>query len=336
MKRYGNLYPQIYDFANLELAYKKARKCKRYRAEVLRFTERKEENLIDIQNHLIWKSYTPGEYRKFTVTEPKPRQIMALPFRDRVMQHALNTVIEPIFDRGFIHHSYACRKGKGMHEASDTLQGWLYEFHVKGKRAYCLKADISQYFRSIHHETLKRIVRRRIKCPDTLWLLDMIIDNSECDTGRGIPVGNLSSQLFANVYLNELDQYVKHKLRIRHYMRYMDDFIIILEDKEELRRVLADIRAFIENELHLTLNPKTDIFPVKNGVDFVGYRHFHSHRKVRKSSVKRMKRRARRYQRGRMPRERFVLTLVSWLGHIAHADTWNLRKKILLMIGESQ
>ena len=334
MKRYGNLYPQIYDFSNLELSYKKARRCKRFRAEVLRFTERKEENLIDIQNHLIWKSYRPGEYRKFTVTEPKERQIMALPFRDRVMQHAVNNIIEPLFDKSFIYHTYACRKDKGAHKASDALTGWLYEYHAAGKRAYCLKADISKYFQSIHHGTLKWIIRKRIKCPDTLWILDMIIDNSECDTGRGIPVGNLSSQLFANIYLSELDRFVKHKLRIHHYMRYMDDFIILSDDKQALHGVLSEIHDFLEDELHLKLNPKTDIFPVKNGVDFVGYRHYHSHKKVRKSSIKRMNKRVKQFKEGKMPRERFIATLVSWLGHITHADTWHLREKTLNKIGE--
>ena len=332
MKRSGNLYPFIYDFANIDLAYLKARKCKRYRTEVLRFTQHREENIINIQNHLIWKSYEPKPYKKFKVYEPKERQIMALPFTDRVVQHAINNILEPIFERGFIYHSYACRDGKGMHAASQTLSQWLYNLSSQNgtKQIYCLKADVSKYFNSIDHDVLKRIIRKRIKCKDTLWLIDLIIDhNGEQGSRTGIPVGNLTSQLFANAYLNELDQFVKHKLKIKYYMRYMDDFLIISEDRHYLKWVWEVIKNFIETELRLTLNPKTAIFPAKNGIDFVGYRHWSTHKKLRKSSIKRIRKKIKKYNGGAVTEERFKKSMQSWLGHISHADTYKLKHKIL-------
>ncbi len=335
MKRKGNLFEQIYDFENIYKAYLKARRNKRYRHEVLKFSAILEENIINIQNHLIWKSYTCGEYRQFIVSEPKERLIMALPFSDRVVQHALINVIEPIFENMFIYHSYACRKNKGAHVASKHLTKWLYDLHLQnGDSVYCIKADISKYFQNIDHDTLKRIIRHKIKCEGTLWLMDKIIDHSGYeDIHVGIPVGNLTSQLFANVYLNELDKFIKEELHIKHYMRYMDDFIILSNDKAYLRSVLALIEDFLSKRLKLRLNPKTYIFKVKNGVDFVGYRHWHSHKKVRKSNIKRIRRKIRlfikRYSDGKIDFNTVNKSMQSWLGHIKHADTYNIRKTIL-------
>jgi len=337
MKRAGNLFEKIYEFDNIHRAYLKARRCKRYRGEILRYTERLEENLINIQNHLIWQSYQPGEYRFFIVTEPKERQIQALPFNDRVVQHALNNVIEPVLERAFIYHSYACRKGKGAHIASEHLSRWLYDLHVQhGEAVYCLKADISKYFHSIDHDALKRIIRRKIKCKRTLWLIDKIIDHNGLGTHTGIPVGNLTSQVFANVYLHELDSYVKETLREHYYMRYMDDFVLLSHDKESLRRTLADIEGFLWETLKLRLNPKTYIFKVKQGVDFIGYRHWCTHKKVRKGSVKRIRKKIKRfierYATGAIDFQTVNKSIQSWLGHIKHADTFNLRNKILSSI----
>ena len=217
MKRYTGIYEQIYDFANLERAYKKARRCKRYRNEVLRYSRNLEENLINLQNHLIWHSYEQGIYRTFYVYEPKKRLISALPFADRVAQHAINNILEPLIDRRFYYHSYACRKEKGMHKASEVLTKWLYDETFDGKPLYAIKADIHHYFQSIDHERLKATIRRIIKDEEALALLDKIIDNVGTD-GKGIPVGNLTSQLFANLYLDRMDKYLKETLHVRHYI----------------------------------------------------------------------------------------------------------------------
>jgi RNA-directed DNA polymerase len=335
MKRYSGLYPKIYDFANLEHAYKKARRCKRYRNEVLRYSENLEENLINLQNHLIWHTYRQGQYRTFYIYEPKKRLISALPFADRVAQHAINNILEPLIDRRFYFHSYACRKGKGMHKASETLTKWIYNLTFEGSPLYAIKGDIHHYFQSIDHDRLKSTVRRIIKDPEALGLLDLIIDSGGED-GKGIPVGNLTSQLFANLYLDRLDKYVKETLRVRHYIRYMDDFVILAPDKAYLRNVLRKIETFLALELGLQLNPKTTILNCKNGVDFCGYRHFADHKKVRKSSIRKMKRTIRGYRTGKIGEERFAKAFQSWLGHIQHADAYLLREGMLQQIEQTR
>ena len=324
MKRHSELYAQIFDFANIESAYRKARRCKRYRNEVLRYTENLEENLINLQNHFIWHTYKQGQRRIFTVTEPKTRTISALPFRDRVAHHAVNNIIEPIIDKRFYFHSYACRKGKGMHAASENLSRWIRNLSYEGKPLYALKCDIHQYFKSIDHKRLKAALRRIIKDEETLWLLDLTID-SGCEGGRGIPVGNLTSQLFANVYLDALDKYIKETMRVKYYIRYMDDFIILSHDKAELAALLRAVEAFLRHKLDLELNPKTAIVAAKNGVDFCGYRHWKDHKKVRRRSVRRMKNTIKAYNGEKIPPLRFERILKSWLGHILHADTFKLR-----------
>ena len=226
------------DYGNVQKAYNKARKCKRHRKDVLIFTKDKEENLDKVREDIINLAYEPSKYHYFKVYEPKERQIMALPFYDRVVQHAINNVLEPIFDKRFISQSYACRKGKGMHAASDTLKEWLYEWNKyhPDQPLYAIKADIHHYFQSIDHAVLKTEIRKVIKDAGVLALLDRIIDhNGNMPDGVGIPVGNLTSQLFANIYLDALDQFIKHELGVEAYIRYMDDFVILSPDKEQLR-----------------------------------------------------------------------------------------------------
>lgn len=272
-----------------------------------------------------------SKYHYFKVYEPKERQIMALPFYDRVVQHAINNVLEPIFDKRFISQSYACRKGKGMHAASDTLKEWLYEWNKyhPDQPLYAIKADIHHYFQSIDHAVLKTEIRKVIKDAGVLALLDRIIDhNGNIPDGVGIPVGNLTSQLFANIYLDALDQFIKHELGVEAYIRYMDDFVILSPDKEQLRSWLARIEQFLREELKLEFNPKTTILAAKNGIDFVGYKHRATHRKVRKDSIKRIKRTIKKCESGKITKEQLQKSIQSWTGHAGHADSYNLRKKI--------
>lgn len=322
------------DYGNVQKAYNKARKCKRYRKDVLIFTTDKEENLEKVRSAVLSLGYEPSEYRYFKVYEPKERLIMALPFYDRVVQHAINNILEPIFNKRFIFHSYACRKHKGMHAASDTLQKQLYDwqkFHPD-QPLYAIKADIHHYFQSICHEVLKAEIRKVIKDTGTLEILDRIIDhNGNMPEGIGIPVGNLTSQLFANIYLDKLDKYIKHTLGAKHYIRYMDDFIILSQDKDQLREWLADIERFLRGELKLELNPKTTILAAKNGIDFVGYKHRATHRKVRRDSIKRIKRTIKKCEYGKITKEQLQKSIQSWTGHAGHADSFNLRKKIKIL-----
>lgn len=326
MKVQKHILDAICTIKNAVKAYQKARKCKRYRPEVLRFEQDREMNLKRAVEDIKNGTYTAGRYYVFKVFEPKERLIMALPFYDRVVQHMIVNVIEPIFEKRFIYHSYACRKGKGVHEASKTLSKWLYDLQiVQSKKIYAIKADIHHYFQSIDHEILKQEIRRYIGDKPLLKILDHIIEhNGVYKDGVGIPVGNLTSQLFANVYLNILDHYIKHELKARYYIRYMDDFIILSDDLEELQEMLLKIEEFVKTRLHLELNPKTGIIAAKNGVDFVGYRHFPSFKILRKAATRRIKKMLHAFETGEVDEELFDRSIESRLGYAKHADTWNL------------
>jgi RNA-directed DNA polymerase len=336
-KRHGKLYAQIYHYDNLLEAYKKARQGKRFKREVLLFTRQLEENLIIIQNELIWKSYQVGSYKYFEVFEPKKRTVAALPFRDRVVQHAINNILEPIFDSTFINDTYACRTGKGTHAGADRLTRYLRISRRKWGQVYCLKVDIKQYFPSIDHDALKTIVRRKIKCPETLWLTDLIIDSGG-DGISGLPIGNLSSQLWANVYLSDLDHYVKERLREPYYIRYMDDFIILSNSKAHLWRTRSLIGQYLTVKLKLIMNKKTAIFPVSQGIDFLGYRIWATHRLLRKSSIKRMKKKLKllkwQLSQGKLDVQHARASIGSWLGYTKHANSYRLKNKLLSMAEE--
>ena len=326
MKTAKNILNAICTEKNAVKAYRKARKCKRYRPEVLKFEQNREINLLKAISDIRNQTYHAGRYYCFKVYEPKERLIMALPFYDRVIQHMIVNIIEPLFEKRFIFHSYACRKEKGVHEASETLSTWLYALQIKqGKKIYAIKADIHHYFQSIDHEILKEEVRRYISDKQALRLLDHIIDhNGIYPDGVGIPVGNLTSQLFANVYLNILDHYVKHELHARYYIRYMDDFIILGEDPRQLRAMLDDINVFVEERLKLHLNPKTTIIAAKNGVDFVGYRHFAGFKIVRKQATRRLKKLLRAFETGEVDEELFDKSINSRIAYMEKADAWQL------------
>jgi retron-type reverse transcriptase len=325
-KTYKNLYPQVFEFSNLYNAYLLARRGKRYRKEVLVFTRDLEENLIQLQNELIWKSYKTGRYREFYVYEPKKRVVAALPFRDRVVQHALVSVIEPIWERRFIFDSYACRPGKGTHAGVNRAQRFMRAVKRRHGKVYVLKADISKYFSNIDHNILRRLLKKRIVCGDTLQLLGNIIESTPGQAG--IPIVNLTSQLFANIYLHELDEYVKYTCRVRYYARYMDDFIIVHHDKAYLQNCRYELERFLWSRLRLRTNAKTQVFPVAlvrgRGLDFLGYKIWPSHKKIKKSSIKRMRKRLKKLQRdyaiGKIGLSAIKPRLMSWLGHAKHAD----------------
>lgn len=350
MKRYGNLYEQIYDFENLYQAYLEARKGKRYRQEVLEFSANLEENLIQIQNELIWKMYRVGRYREFYVYEPKKRLIMALPFKDRVVQWAVYRVLFPIFDKGFYEHSYACRMGKGTHAAADQLQHWLKLLDRKPKKYYYLKMDISKYFYRVDHEVAINIFEKKIKDKDVIWLLKEIIQSDHVPFGlplgvepgdcprhlrlydKGMPIGNLTSQLLANIYLNELDQFCKHELRIRYYIRYMDDFIILHHNKKHLHWIKKEVENFLNNELKLHLNRKTCIRPIDLGIEFVGFKIWPTHRRLKKKTALKIKKRLKylkkAYARGEVDFDSVNATVQSYLGVLKHCNSYYLKQSI--------
>lgn len=349
MKTVKNIYEKIYDFDNIYNAYLNARKGKRFRDEVLEFSSNLEENIIDIQNELMWKTYSVGKYHQFIITDPKRRLIMALSFRDRVIQWAIYRQIYPLFDRRFIYDSYGCRYGKGTLAAVNRLQYWLKQAYRSEDDYYYLKLDISKFFYSVNHDILMNILKKTIADKDTLNLLRTIISSesnkglpngfiSDCyptnEAGElsGLPIGNLTSQIFANIYLNELDQFCKHELKIHYYIRYMDDIIILHKSKQALHEMKSEIERFINKRLGLCLNDKTAIRPVTMGIEFVGYRVWGSHKKIRKKSVIKMKQRIKEiqhlYKVGSIEFSDVKATMASYFGLLKHCDSFRFRKRL--------
>lgn len=326
MKRTGHLWESICTFENALDAYGKARAGKRYRREVIGFEQNREENLIQIASELKSMTYAPGRYKVFKIFEPKERTIMALPFKDRVAQHMICNYIEPVYEKRFYEHSYACRVDKGVHEASSTLQRWIYNLEeLESKKIYALKCDIHHYFQSVDHRILKAENRRYFKDEYLLEILDLIIDhNGTFDPGKGIPVGNLTSQLFANVYLNVLDDYMKRDLGCKYYIRYMDDFVILSESVDELKEIWKKVETFIGERLLLTLNPKTTIVAAKNGIDFVGYRHYSKTKKIRKAAMRRMRKMLKEFEKDDIGYEAFFESFQSRTSSMGHADAYEL------------
>lgn len=357
MHKIRGLYAQIFDFENLYQAYLQARKGKRYRIEVMKFTNHLEENLIQIQNELVWKVYEVGRYREFFVNEPKKRLIMALPFKDRVIQWAIYRILNPYLEKRFIRDSFACRVGFGTHKAVDRLQYWLRYMDRRHERFYALKLDVSKYFYRVDHDVLMKILRRIIGDDDLLWLLETIVRcehtkfgiplgdhefEAERIGGVGMPIGNLTSQMIANLYLNELDQYAKQELHVKRYLRYMDDVVVLHEDKCYLWDLEERFDEFITSQLHLKLNNKTMVRTASQGVEFVGYRVWPTHRKLRRKTVKKMRSRlrhlAKAYARKEATLDDIRTSLQSYNGMLKHANCYRLQGAMLqkLVLKRSQ
>lgn len=246
MKTYKNLYSEIYSLRSLFIAWKEARKGKTKKDYIINFGKNLSENLSELHFELKNQTYVPQPLKTFILRDPKTRKISKSDFRDRIVHHTLVRVLEPIFEKAFIHDSCANRKGKGnlfalrrfyefIRKASGNgkINGWFNNNQIKG---YCLKADIKHYFQEVNHEVLLNIIKKRITDEKVVWLVERILDNNVSDNpdGKGMPLGNLTSQFFANVYLNELDYFVKHELRAKYYIRYVDDFVLLNPSKEQL------------------------------------------------------------------------------------------------------
>jgi len=346
MKLHRNLFPQVCSFENLHRAAREARRGKRDREEVAEFEYDAEKNLLELQAELLDGGYRPGPYRHFWIRDPKLRKISAAPFRDRVVHHALCQVIEPIFERTFIHDSYACRVGMGTHRAVDRCQAFAR------RHAYVLKADIRKFFPSVDHAILLDLLARRIADLQVMELIRRIVKSGEgvLDEDyvmhwfpgddlltplrpRGLPIGNLTSQFWGNVYLDGLDQHVKRRLGCRAYARYVDDFILFADDKARLHGWREEIGCWLER-LRLTLHPrKSVVFPVRDGIDFLGYRVFPTRRRVRRVAVRRFTRRLRRlresYRAGEVELDRVHQSVQSWIAHASHAQSYGLRRAVL-------
>lgn len=343
MKRHGQLWEQLTSFPNLVRAAETARRGKRHRPNVALFHFELERELCRLQDELRGQTYAPGDYRSFKIFDPKERLISAAPYRDRVVHHALVRTLEPVFERTFIFDSYACRRGKGTHAALDRFTGYAR------RHRYVLKCDVRKYFPSIDHAILKELVARKIKDRDVLWLVHRIVDRSNPQEEvqhwfpgddlftptalrRGLPIGNQTSQFFANVYLNPFDHWVQETLRARHYLRYMDDFVIFSDDKGWLAEAREQCREFLAT-LRLRLHPdKSVISRVEDGTRFLGFRMFPEHRRLPRANVVRMRRRLREmqagYAAGKLSWADVYGRIMSWIGHAQHADTYRLRERM--------
>lgn len=344
MKRFGYLWESVVSFDNLLLAFRKARRGKRRRQDVAQFELDLEKELLQLQQTLRDKSYVPGGYRVFTIYERKPRLISSAPFRDRVIHHALLNVVEPLLDRRFIFDSYACRKDKGVHQAVQRYQQWANRY------AYALKLDISSYFPSIDHAILMQKIRHHIKDPHVLWLFSLILEHSPPFSAgspvyfpgddlftpqqrrTGIPIGNLTSQFLANLYLDSLDHFIKEKLHVKAYLRYVDDMVLLSNSKQELHQWRIKIDDVLQ-VLRVRIHPrKANIYTVYEGVDILGYRVFPSYRLLRNDNGYRFARRLRKfanaYHKHDMDWEDFNASVQSWIGHARQADTRSLRQHL--------
>ena len=344
MKRVGNLWERLVSFPNLLRAARKARKGKRDRPDVAAFEFDVEQELLRIRDELQTGSYQFGPYHTFTITEPKPRLISAAPYRDRVVHHALCNVLEPVYERSFILDSYACRTGKGTHAGVRRCREFARHF------PWVLKCDIRKFFPSIDHDILKGQLARKIKDCRVLELAGRVIDHSNeqepviewfpgdhlftpVERRHGLPIGNQTSQFFGNVCLDALDHFVKDRLRVRGYVRYVDDFVVFGRTKGELHAVRERVAEFLET-LRLRLHPnKTIVFPTVQGIRFLGYRVFGSHVRLARESVVRFRRRVRGWRTdanaGCLDWGHVRKSVSSWLGHAIHAATNRLRERLL-------
>jgi RNA-directed DNA polymerase len=328
MRRYGNLYEQVTGFSNLLSASHKAMLGHKQKTAEARFFFNLEDELIILQRELLTHSYQPSPYRIFFIREPKPRQICAAPVRDRVVHHAICNVVGDIWDKSLIDDTFACRVGKGTHAAVARAQEFARRFK------FYLQCDIRHYFETLDHAVLKKIIRRKIKDCELLRLLGVIIEQPllNSDAGKGVPIGNLTSQYFANLYLGLLDRFIKEKLLVKGFLRYMDDFLLFSNSKESLRRYQSNVNEFVRNELALEMKDKSIVSPTSCGISFLGFRVFPNN--LRLSGVK-----WRRFRRKVFIRERAFLSgemdeidlresVRSMIAHISKTDTLAARQKL--------
>lgn len=341
-----DIYSQICSLLNLWQAFVKASKGRRGKAAVAQFEYNLEGELIRLRDELQSETYRPGKYESFIVHEPKRRKISAAPFRDRVVHHALINVIGPPLERKFIHDSYANQVGKGTHAALDRCTYFMRRYQ------YVLPCDVTQFFPSIDHQILRSILARTIHDERTLRLIDLILASGEgilraeyemvyfpgddlfaCNRPRGLPIGNLTSQFWANVYLNELDQFVKRVLKVRAYVRYVDDFLLFSDDKAQLRAWRAEVIEFLAG-LRLTLHENRAQAQVcQRGIPFLGFILFPDHRRLKPAKGyvfrRRLRRMAHACRMSEMAWSDLQIRIQAWAAHLAHGDTYGLRRAVL-------
>lgn len=315
MKRLGYLYDKIYDIDNLILADKKARKGKLYQKEVQNHILKEKENLEELHLLLKEKKFQNSEYKIFTIKDPKERQIFKLPyFPDRIVHHAVLNILEEIFVKSFVKDTYSCIKNRGIHKGLYALK---HDLKKEEETYYCLKLDIKKFYPSIDNEILKKLLRRKFKDNDLLKLLDNIIDSV-----GGLPIGNYLSQTLANFYLSYFDHWLKEVKLVKYYYRYCDDMVILSNNKEGLHKLFHEIQEYLQKELNLEINKSHQIFPVnKRGINFLGYKVYHSHILIRPSIKKRFIE--------MLKKRKNKKSIASYIGWLCHCNSINLKNKYL-------
>jgi len=331
MKIHKNIFKRIISPENLFSAWDTFRSDKRNKPDVLRFEWNLEQNIFQLHRDLKIRTYKHSPYTGFYIRDPKQRHIHKATVRDRILHHAVFSVVNPIFEPTFIPTSFSCRVGYGTHKGVEVLEKLTRKVSENGTHScFVLKCDIQKFFASVNHEILLSILGKRIKDDDAIWLLGVIVGSYESAMVKygeqrksiGIPIGNLTSQLFANVYMNELDQFVKHVLRVKYYVRYTDDFAVVSDDREYLEKLLPPISKFLENKLALNPHPnKITLRPICQGVDFLGYVIFSKYRLLRTKTKHRI---LRKIWEGVGEQ-----SLQSYLGVLSHANTYQLREEVL-------
>jgi len=346
MKTYDNLYEDIISLPNLYKAYFKAKKGKKNK-DFLAFDKNLNDNLFDLHKDLASLDYKSSGYNTFYIKDYKSRKILAPFFRDHLVHHAIYNYLEEIYEKHFIFDSFACRKNKGTHFGLKRLKSFV---NKSSEEDYFIKGDVSKYFYSIDHYVLKKIFAKRIKDKKLLWLLEKIMsshieeqisahidNNSVLVQEKGIPIGNLLSQLFANVYLNELDEFVKDELNVKSYVRYVDDFVILEKDKFNLNKIVFRIKNFLRDKLYLKLEDrKIQINKIKFGIDFIGYVVFKKFIRVRTRNYTRFKQASELkfnyFEKGHISYEGLKNIFSSYFAHLSYTNSEVIKNKIVIAI----
>nr|AQS33187.1 hypothetical protein [uncultured archaeon] len=341
MKTYPHLYGQICSRENLELAFRRARKRRSRKQYVIDFEKDLMGNLQLLQTELLFHSYCPRPLQSFILRDPKTRKISKSNFRDRIVHHALCNVIGPLLEKKFIYDSYANRVGKGTLNAIERFHFFQRKVTKNNtQRCHVLKADIYHYFETVDHTILIHLLSREITDQRVLWLVRIILQNyTTSEIGKGMPLGNLTSQFFANVYLNELDQFVKQQLHVKYYLRYVDDFVIFERSAKKLEDYEAKIDLFLKDNLGLQLHPdKTKIIEHQKGIGFLGFTLFPHHKLLKAKNVRHFQKRYNslynEYVTEKCNYDRVYDFLEGWMAYAKQANTYNLRKRILLKMEE--
>lgn len=336
MKFYKNIFEKVISLENLFLAWNEFKKDKLNKKDVLKFEWNLEPNIIELHRSLKYHKYRHGVYTSFNICDPKQRKIHKATVRDRVLHHAIFRILNPLFEPAFISHSFSCRINKGTHKGVNSLAYSLNKVSKNSRKpCFALKCDIKKFFDSVDHQILFEIIKKRIKDEDALQLVWGIISSFHSrERERGIPIGNLTSQLFANIYLNEFDYFIKHNLRIKHYVRYTDDFVIVADSRDFLENLIPIIQRFLKNFLKLKLHPnKISIRKFRQGIDFLGYNLLPKYRllrtKTKKRIYKKIKQRMEQYKMGLISEETVEQSFSSYLGVLSHAEAYEFHEDLV-------